>query len=169
MLQCNAALNDKLKKEILGRRLWSTTLRPAAVMLILRFKQRWKGMLLKYPPLWWECISDSQRAVPPLQPNQYRIGMWRNVALNQKWHSETHKMTGLWSGCPSHSKESVERSHCIKGARQELDVLNSLNDSAAQNLPMSIVFHRLSQRTRVWCSVNVPCASDLLTARDCYL
>lgn len=39
MLQCNAALNEKLKKESLGRRLWSTTLRPAAVMLILRFKQ----------------------------------------------------------------------------------------------------------------------------------
>lgn len=39
MLQCNAALNEKLKKESLGRRLWSTTLRPAAVMLILHFKQ----------------------------------------------------------------------------------------------------------------------------------
>lgn len=124
-----------------------------------------RGNAFKIPPLWWECISDSQRALPPPQPNQDRIAMWRNVVLNQKRHSETHKTTALWSGCPSHSKERVERFHCTKDVRQELAVSNGLNDSTVQNPPMSVVFHHLSQHTRVVCSVNVPCGEDILTAR----
>lgn len=87
--------------------------------------------------------------------------------------AKPEKKFGDTQNCPSHSNESVERSHLTKDASKEFDVLNDSNDSSIvqrqrqifYHPQKDIVSHHLNKNMRVVGSVNYVIYYSTLTVQ----